>query len=304
MYYFEKLRNNPKATHTDGKMSSVYALNEVDRDSDLDTNNTEKFTQRPLASQGKMSGHYALNSIDREDFQNNKEYDIEIDLIKKADSNVNLGALKKVNDTDKKRDILWSFLINKFKKNSDKLDLNLKQLKALDSNMQKQRESAKSKRDKYRSIKHNNDTIRRKIQIHNNNYLKIKDQHEVLKRALLIVAVLFVLPLLKIFNILPGRLLLILWGVVIGALAIHTIWELYFVKGDISRSTRDYNKLKFYNPDPESILVSRLGNKLSDEEKLKCKTLDELHRDFDPLTLAIPDEVMNKWYSKDVQKCK
>ena len=100
MYYFEKLRNNPKATHTDGKMSGDYALNEVDRDSDLDTNNIEKFTQRPLASQGKMSGHYALNSIDREDFQNSTEYDIEIDLIKKADSNVNLEALKKVNDTD------------------------------------------------------------------------------------------------------------------------------------------------------------------------------------------------------------
>jgi hypothetical protein len=207
---------------------------------------------------------------------------------------IELGKLREIENPCVLRDILWSLLTSVYEYNSQVLDSNLQELERSDELIKEQKELSQKDRTIVDDLKGLNLTNKRKISIENYALEKTMHQLSFLKVVLIVLAVLLIVPVLRLASVITSDLSWTIFLVVVLAVVLYGVYELYY-KG-LNRDEHDFNKYNFGKPDEKQVLMSKLNGRLSEKDRQRCMEIEELEGgDLDPASLVVPEHKMEEW---------
>ena len=228
-----------------------------------------------------------------------KDYLEVIDKIRENNKNLNvhqidLGKLKKIKNACDLREILWSLLTSVYTYNSQVLDSNLEEMEKAEELISEQKKMAQKDRTIVDEIKGLNLTNKRKIKIENYAFEKTMYQVNFLKTALIVLAILIIVPALRFFRIITRDLALGIFIIVVVGLVLYGVYQLYYKS--LNRDENDFNQYNFGKPNDKQVLMSKLNGRLSEKDRQRCMEIEELEGgDLDPASLVIPEHKLNEW---------
>lgn len=234
-----------------------------------------------------------------DDSELRKDYLEVVDKLKENNKNLNvqqieLGKLKKIQNPCDLREILWSLLTSVYTYNSQVLDSNLEEMEKAEELISDQKKLAQKDRTIVDEIKGLNLTNKRKIKIENYAFEKTMYQVNFLKTALIVLAILIVVPVLRFFLIITRDLALGLYISVVVGLVLYGVYQLYYKS--LNRDENDFNQYNFGKPNDKQVLMSKLNSRLSEKDRQRCMEIEELEGgDLDPASLVIPEHKLNEW---------
>ncbi len=215
-------------------------------------------------------------------------------------TNVDLEKLKKLDDIVALRELLWSILTSVYNNNSQLLDSTIDEIKRSDGLHEEQKKLADRDHTIMESLKGLNITNKRKISIENYAFEKTMYQLDFLKKVLIALAILIILPILRLTGIIGKGLALTLFFIVIVILVLYGVYHLYYKS--LNRDENDFNKFNFGKPDAKQVLESKLNGRMSESDRQRCKNLQDIDSDeINPELLVISRDKMQE-YMSDVCK--
>jgi hypothetical protein len=213
---------------------------------------------------------------------------------------IELDKLEKVKDLAALRGILWSVLTSVYTYNSELLDSQLEEMENIENEIKEQKKIAQRDKDIMNKLKGLNLTNKRKVTIENYTFEKTDNQVSFFKGVLIVLAVLFILPILRLLKIIGKGLALTLFGITIVVLALYGVYELYYKS--LNRDEYDFNKYNFGKPSDEQIMASRVNSRKSSGDLQRCADLQEVEgEDIDLDSLVIPQDKLDEWMSDTCQ---
>ena len=201
----------------------------------------------------------SLNKAPVEGFQNvNTVSNTELinmyaDILNRLNSNksllginqIELDKLSEIKDPVAMRNILWSLITSVYKYNSQVLDANMEEMERAETLIDHQRKSAQHDETIMNEINGLNLTNKRKISIENYAFEKTMYQLDFLKKVLISLAVLILLPILRIVGVIGKGLALTIFFVVLVVLILYGVYQLYYKS--LNRDENDFNRFNFGN---------------------------------------------------------
>jgi hypothetical protein len=206
---------------------------------------------------------------------------------------IEIGKLHEIENPCVLREILWGLLTSVYEYNSQVLDSNLEEMNKSEELIEEQKELAQKNRTIVDQLKGLNLTNKRKIKIENYAFEKTMHQLSFLKVVLIVLAVLLIIPVLRLASIITKGLSWSIFSVVVFVLGLYGVYELYY-KG-LNRDEHDYNKYNFGKPDDKQVLMSKLNGRLSEKDRQRCMEIEELEGDLDPASLVVPQHKLEEW---------
>ena len=114
-----------------------------------------------------------------------------------------------------------------------------------------------------------------------------------LKKVLIALAVLILLPILRIVGVIGKGLSLTIYFVVLVVLILYGVYQLYYKS--LNRDENDFNKFNFGKPDEKQVLMSRLNSRMSEADRQRCMEMEEVGGDLNPDSLIIPKHKIDEW---------
>jgi uncharacterized membrane protein YgcG len=246
-----------------------------------------------------VEGFTNKNESCNDDSELRKDYLEVVDRLRENNSSLNvqqieLGKLKKITNPCDLREILWSLLTSVYRYNSQVLDSNLDEMEKAEELISEQKKLSQKDRTIVDEIKGLNLTNKRKIKIENYAFEKTLYHVNFLKTALIVLAILIVVPLLRFLSIITRELAWVLYLVVLVGLVLYGIYQLYYKS--LNRDENDFNQFNFGKPNDKQVLMSKLNGRLSEKDRQRCMDIEELDGgDLDPASLVIPEHKLNEW---------
>ena len=206
---------------------------------------------------------------------------------------IELDKLREISDPVAMRNILWSLITSVYKYNSQVLDSNMEEMESAESLIEQQRKSAQHDQTIMNEINGLNLTNKRKISIENYAFEKTMYQLDFLKKVLIALAVLILLPILRIVGVIGKGLSLTIYFVVLVVLILYGVYQLYYKS--LNRDENDFSKFNFGKPDEKQVLMSRLNGGMSEADRQRCLDMEEVGGDFNPESLIIPQHKIDEW---------
>ena len=206
---------------------------------------------------------------------------------------IELDKLAEIKDPVAMRNILWSLITSVYKYNSQVLDSNMEEMERAEELIEEQRKSAQHDETIMNEINGLNLTNKRKINIENFAFEKTMYQLSFLKKVLIALGVLILLPILRIVGVIGKGLALTIYFVVLVVLILYGVYQLYYKS--LNRDENDFNKFNFGKPDEKQVLMSRLNSRMSEADRQRCMEMEEVGGDLNPDSLIIPKHKIDEW---------
>jgi hypothetical protein len=206
---------------------------------------------------------------------------------------IEIGKLHEIENPCVLREIIWGLLTSLYEYNSQVLDSNLEEMNKSEELIEEQRELSQKNRTIVDQLKGLNLTNKRKIKIENYAFEKTMHQLSFLKVLLIVLAVLLIVPVLRLASVITKGLSWSIFLVVVLVVGLYGVYELYY-KG-LNRDEHDYNKYNFGKPDDKQVLMSKLNGRLSEKDRQRCMEIEELEGDLDPASLVVPQHKLEEW---------
>ena len=152
--------------------------------------------------------------------------------------------------------------------------------------------------DKHRvvidDLKAVNATSKRNIEINLNKSRRVADTNKVLMIVMIVVGVMIILPILKKAKVMPLKISLGIWCVLLLAVLGYMIYELYMKRANYDEI--EYKKRNFAKPTDKEIARSRALAQMSDKDKARCQAFSEMEQELDVPNINID---VSNYYSTD-----
>jgi hypothetical protein len=135
------------------------------------------------------------------------------------------------------------------------------------------------------NLKTADNTMKRQMEIDLNEFRKTQYNLNVIKQAIVFVAIILIFPALVKLGVLNKNTGLVIWFVLLVVLLIYVVFMII-----IKNSNRDdinFREYNFVKPTDDEIARSRIAASMSTKDKAKCKALSAMNDDFDPESINI-----------------